>query len=32
MILAPVVQASLEVVSELDNTDRGNGGFGHTGG
>ena len=31
MILAPVVQASLEVVSILDNTGRGSGGFGHTG-
>ncbi|WP_028583570.1 dUTP diphosphatase [Desulfogranum mediterraneum] len=31
LILAPVVQACLEVVAELDETDRGAGGFGHTG-
>jgi dUTP pyrophosphatase len=31
LVLAPVVQARLELVSELDETTRGNGGFGHTG-
>ena len=31
MVLAPVVQAKLEVVAELDTTARGDGGFGHTG-
>ncbi len=31
MILAPVVQARLGLVSTLDQTDRGSGGFGHTG-
>jgi len=31
LVLAPVVQAQLELVSELDETTRGNGGFGHTG-
>lgn len=31
LILAPVVRARLENVSELDLTERGTGGFGHTG-
>ena len=31
MILVPVVQANLEIVSEFDNSQRGAGGFGHTG-
>jgi len=31
MILAPVIQAKLEVVRMLDDTERGAGGFGHTG-
>ena len=31
MVIAPVVQARLEVVGELGPTDRGAGGFGHTG-
>ncbi len=31
MILAPVVQANLEIVMELDETVRGSGGFGHSG-
>ena len=31
MIIAPVVQASFEVVEELDETHRGSGGFGSTG-
>ena len=31
MILAPVLRADIQVVDELDNTDRGSGGFGHTG-
>ncbi len=31
MILAPVVQAQFELVSALEGTDRGSGGFGHTG-
>ncbi len=31
LILAPVCQAALELVDELDGTDRGAGGFGHTG-
>ena len=31
MVVAPVVRASIEVVSELDDTTRGSGGFGHTG-
>jgi len=31
MILAPVVQADLELVTRLDETGRGAGGFGHTG-
>ena len=32
LVLAPVVQARLEVVPQLDATERGAGGFGHTGG
>lgn len=31
LIVAPVVQATWEVVEELPSTDRGEGGFGHTG-
>ncbi|MFK7938333.1 MAG: dUTP diphosphatase [Roseovarius sp.] len=31
MIVAPVVQAAITVVEELDDTDRGTGGFGSTG-
>ena len=31
MVIAPVVQAKVEEVSELSQTDRGPGGFGHTG-
>jgi dUTP pyrophosphatase len=31
LVLAPVIQASYEVVGELGNTDRGAGGFGSTG-
>ncbi len=31
MVIAPVTQASLEIVAELDPTDRGGGGFGSTG-
>lgn len=31
LVLAPVFQAQLEVVAELDKTTRGTGGFGHTG-
>lgn len=31
MVVQPVVQADLQVVEELDETDRGKGGFGHTG-
>lgn len=31
MILVPVVQANLEIVSEFDSSQRGAGGFGHTG-
>ncbi|MEZ5939589.1 MAG: dUTP diphosphatase [Hyphomonadaceae bacterium] len=31
MIIAPVTQASLEVVTQLDDTERGAGGFGSTG-
>ena len=31
LVLAPVCQAAMAVVAELDNTDRGSGGFGHTG-
>lgn len=31
MIIAPVVQADIEVVAELSDTARGQGGFGHTG-
>lgn len=31
MIVAPVVQAKLQLVTELDDTVRGSGGFGHTG-
>jgi dUTP pyrophosphatase len=31
MVVAPVVRAAIEVVSELDDTTRGSGGFGHTG-
>ena len=31
LILAPVVQAQLELVKELEETTRGSGGFGHTG-
>lgn len=32
LVLAPVVQAAWEVVAELDDTERGAGGFGSTGG
>ncbi len=31
MVIAPVVTGSFEVVTELDNTERGSGGFGSTG-
>jgi dUTP pyrophosphatase len=31
MVIAPVVQATVEEVAELSQTDRGTGGFGHTG-
>lgn len=31
LVLAPVCQANLEVVAELDKTQRDDGGFGHTG-
>ena len=31
MVVAPVIQASFEVVNEVNNTDRGVGGFGSTG-
>ena len=31
LVLSPVVQAELEVVYQLDSTERGIGGFGHTG-
>lgn len=31
MILAPVIQAKFELVEKLDKTERGTGGFGHTG-
>lgn len=31
MVLAPVIQATFELVDELDETERGAGGFGHTG-
>jgi dUTP pyrophosphatase len=31
MIVAPVVRARIQAVAELDATDRGTGGFGHTG-
>lgn len=31
LILVPVVQAQFEVVTEFDSTDRGTGGFGHSG-
>ena len=31
MVVAPVVRAAIELVSELDDTSRGSGGFGHTG-
>lgn len=31
LVVAPVVRAALDVVSELDDTARGSGGFGHTG-
>ncbi len=31
MVIAPVVQARIEVVTDLGNTDRGSGGFGSTG-
>ena len=31
LILAPVVQAQLDLVTELEETARGGGGFGHTG-
>ncbi len=31
MVLAPVYKVNLEVVETLDDTDRGSGGFGHTG-
>ncbi|MFO7766029.1 MAG: dUTP diphosphatase, partial [Pelovirga sp.] len=30
LIVAPVVQAALVEVTDLDQTDRGSGGFGHT--
>lgn len=32
LVIKPVVRATVEVVAELDATDRGEGGFGHTGG
>ena len=31
LVLAPVIQAQLELTSRLDDTERGAGGFGHTG-
>ena len=31
MVFAPIVRAELQVVDDLDETDRGEGGFGHTG-
>jgi dUTP pyrophosphatase len=31
LVVAPVVQAEIEIVDELDATERGQGGFGHTG-
>jgi dUTP diphosphatase len=31
LVLAPVVQAQLELTTRLDDTERGGGGFGHTG-
>ena len=31
MVFVPVVQADFELVDEFDNSDRGEGGFGHTG-
>lgn len=31
LVVAPVIQAKVDVVSELDATTRGSGGFGHTG-
>ncbi|MCK5639945.1 MAG: dUTP diphosphatase [Gammaproteobacteria bacterium] len=31
MVFVPVVQASFELVSEFDDSERGDGGFGHTG-
>lgn len=31
LVLAPVVQARLELTAQLDDTERGTGGFGHTG-
>jgi dUTP pyrophosphatase len=31
MVIAPVVQAALELVEELPSTERGSGGFGHSG-
>jgi len=31
LVLAPVAKARLDIVSELNTTDRGTGGFGHTG-
>ncbi|MBE9565671.1 MAG: dUTP diphosphatase, partial [Proteobacteria bacterium] len=31
LVVAPVTRARVELVDELDSTDRGGGGFGHTG-
>ncbi len=31
MVLSPIVHAKIKVVNELDTTERGSGGFGHTG-
>lgn len=31
MVINPIVQADFQVVAELENTERGEGGFGHTG-
>ena len=31
MVIAPVVKADFNIVDELTDTDRGDGGFGHTG-
>lgn len=31
LVVAPVVRAAIEVVTDLDDTERGSGGFGHTG-